>query len=611
MGCNFDSMVDEHVKMALEACQADDGIGPEIVQQTIADTWVGTFIHQFFIEDAHLRQSVIDFVCKHRPGSNPRLGDPYRYGSHNFNIEIIFDDGITLFRFPIPGVVVYPDDKVKAEVATIRYVAEYTAIPVPHIHHWGTAAENPTGLHVPFIIMDHIPHVTTIGQALEDPDFEIPSIPESEKREYLYQQMAEISLQLHSLTSDRIGSLDVLGNSEYAVTSAPLSQNLVHQVVNCSVPAAVLPPRDKTYSSSNDYFTDTTNMELAGLLFMNEKFVGSDTECRDKFVARYLMRDLVRQRQNSTGGYVQPSYNAEAHADQTHETFRLWGDDLRPENVLLDGDGVVVGVVDWEYTYFAPETFSVNPPWWLLLEVMDNYIDEDAESDTSDHEELADDAGTDTSDQEELPDDDEPGTADQEEVPDDDVPSTADQEELPDGDEPDAADQEELPDDDENAEEEQGDRDFQEQWDELVRTYLRALEKAEQKLQNCQQLGPLGNHLCSSPRKGKAADAQQLPLSQLMRQRWDEDRKEFALTTSLSQDYLLDKFFWDYIDESYWGENAVGGHEGRLDLLNPPSRMLMDWLVHCRAEAKQKGDPKVLLDQVLGQMDGKDSALIV
>lgn len=547
MDRKYELAVNKSVKEALETNQTDDGTGPGIVQQTIVDHWVGTFIYQFFIEDTKLRQSVIDFVCQHRPGTNPRLGDPYRHGSYNFNIEIAFDDGTALFRFPIPGVVVYPDDKVRAEVATMRYVADHTTIPVPHIYHWGTTAENPTGLHVPFIIMDHIPHATTVDQALEDPDFTIPSIPESEKRDYLYQKMAEISLQLYSLTSDRIGSLGILENGRYAVTSGPLSHNTAYQVVNCNVPVAVLPPLGKTYSSSTDFFTDSEDMAIAALLFMSEKFVESFADCKDKFVAHSLVRDIVRRRQDSISA-----------SDQSQETFRLWGDDFRPENVLLDENGAVVGVVDWEYTYFAPETYWVNPPWWLPLEVVDNCIDEDTDSDKSNQEEASKDA--------------------------------------------------------EKRKEKQGNRDFQKQWDELLRTYVRALERAETKLQSDQQVEPQIHHLCSRSSKGltvSAPIAQHPSLSQLMRQRWDDDKVEFALTTSLAQNFLLDNFFWGYIDEFYWGENLVGGHEGRFELLNPQRRMLMDWFVHRRVEEQQNWDPRDLLDQVLGQMDGRYLALTI
>lgn len=252
------------------------------------------------------------------------------------------------------------------------------------------------------------------------------------------------------------------------------------------------------YSSSTDYFTDSVNMIIAALLFISGRFMESDTDCRDKFVARCLVRDIVRRGQNSTGQPDQISPDAEAQTDQRCETFKLWGDDLRPGNVLLDETGAVVGVVDWEYTYFAPETYWVNPPWWLPLEVMDNYIDEDADSDSSDQEEQSHDA--------------------------------------------------ENEGDKQGDGEKQGNGDFQEQWDELVRTYLRALEKAETKLQRNQHARPLGKHLCSSSSEGQAIVApiaQQLPLSQLMRQRWDEDRAAFALTTSLAQNFLLDKFFWD------------------------------------------------------------------
>lgn len=73
----------------------------------------------------------------------------------------------------------------------------------------------------------------------------------------------------------------------------------------------------------------------------------------------------------------------------------------------------------------------------------------------------------------------------------------------------------------------------------------------------------------------------------------------------------MDNYFWDYIDESCWDENAVGGHKGRLELLIDPCRMLMDWFVHRRVEDRQKWDPKVLVGQVLGRMDGKSSALAV
>lgn len=49
--------------------------------------------------------------------------------------------------------------------------------------------------------------------------------------------------------------------------------------------------------------------------------------------------------------------------------FRLYCDDFRPSNVLIDLQNLhITGVVDWEFTYAAPTEFTYIAPWWLLLQ---------------------------------------------------------------------------------------------------------------------------------------------------------------------------------------------------------------------------------------------------
>lgn len=50
------------------------------------------------------------------------------------------------------------------------------------------------------------------------------------------------------------------------------------------------------------------------------------------------------------------------------DEFRIWCDDLRPSNILVNEDLQIVGVIDWEFTYAAPIEYSHAPPWWLLFE---------------------------------------------------------------------------------------------------------------------------------------------------------------------------------------------------------------------------------------------------
>ncbi|CAI4220123.1 unnamed protein product [Parascedosporium putredinis] len=80
-----------------------------------------------------------------------------------------------------------------------------------------------------------------------------------------------------------------------------------------------------------------------------------DGDVCDKFVARSLFRRLI------------DSHTFESDQECPTGDFRLFSEDLRPANVLVDENLKVVGVIDWEFAYMAPAEFTFDPPWWLLL----------------------------------------------------------------------------------------------------------------------------------------------------------------------------------------------------------------------------------------------------
>jgi hypothetical protein len=129
------------------------------------------------------------------------------------------------------GDVRFPEEKVRYEVATMKYIAAKTTIPVPKIYHFGTAAENPTGTG-PFIIMEYIDHERTMSDALKNPDLGpdeghiLDANISQEKLEFLYRQMANILLQLSALKFPRIGSLIEDGDGQFSVSGRPLIQNM-------------------------------------------------------------------------------------------------------------------------------------------------------------------------------------------------------------------------------------------------------------------------------------------------------------------------------------------------------------------------------------------------
>lgn len=220
----------------------------------------------------------------------------------------------------------------------MRYIAVNTTIPVPKIYHFGTADQNPIGIG-PFIIMDYVDHEMTMSDALKDPALEPgesheldPNISE-EKLEFLYRQMSNIVLQLSKLTFPRIGSLVEGTDGKIAVSGRPLIQNMNSLLEFTGATPTLLP--SKPLSESGSWFSSLADMHLTQFVFQHNDALdeGDEDDARDKYVARQLFRRLASQGQLTTESYGEAP-------------FRLYSEDLRPSNVLVDKSLRIIGVID-------------------------------------------------------------------------------------------------------------------------------------------------------------------------------------------------------------------------------------------------------------------------
>ncbi|KJZ71953.1 hypothetical protein HIM_08633 [Hirsutella minnesotensis 3608] len=315
------------------------------------------------LHDAETYRGIANLIIKYRPGEPVELHRPIR-GGYNLLFRLEFKDGSSAaMRIPCKGIVKFPEEKVSYEVATMRYVAAKTTIPVPRIYHHGTAMENPTGLG-PFIIMDYVEHERTMSDALNDPllasgePHALNSNINEETLAFLYKQMANIVLQLSTLSFPRIGSLVQDERGRVRVSGRPLIQNMNSLVEFAGVPPALLPSQQ--YLGSRQWYSAMADMHLAQATFQRNDAVLDEDDARDKFVARQLFRRLASSDRLATE--TDPG-----DGEGNQGAFRLYSEDLRPSNVLIDKNLCVVGVIDWEFAYAAPAEFSLDPPWWLLL----------------------------------------------------------------------------------------------------------------------------------------------------------------------------------------------------------------------------------------------------
>jgi len=91
-------------------------------------------------------------------------------GSFNMCFKVVFADGTSwAVRFPIPGKVMYPEEKVRREVAVMKFTQAKTRIPVPRLIASGSAAENHDPAMGPFIITEWIDGVWLVSVMEEKP----------------------------------------------------------------------------------------------------------------------------------------------------------------------------------------------------------------------------------------------------------------------------------------------------------------------------------------------------------------------------------------------------------------------------------------------------------
>ncbi|GIK00114.1 hypothetical protein Aspvir_004132 [Aspergillus viridinutans] len=285
-------------------------------------------------------------ASRHCPGT-PATASRLSNGAFNICYRVTFKEGLrVVVRFAALGRVIARREKVEDEVAVMEYVAKHTEIPVPKVLGSGNCVVGP------YIVMDFIDG-NPLSEHLRDPSQETatlnPSIPMSVlKRAYF--GMAEVLLELSKPEFPFIGAIrqDELGN--WVVQKRPLTFNMNRLAQFSNIPFHVFERR--RFNNAAEYFEELASHHLHHFEFQRNDAVTDEADCRKKYIARCLFRKLSR----------------EISKEHCNGPFRIFCDDLCPDNVLIGPNLVVTGVVDWEFAYAAPVEYTYAAPWWLLLE---------------------------------------------------------------------------------------------------------------------------------------------------------------------------------------------------------------------------------------------------
>lgn len=151
-------------------------------------------------------------------------------GSFNSCHKVLFKDGVAwAIRFPIPGRVMHPEEKIRREVEVMKFIQHKTNIPVPKIVAFGTAADNHDHEIGPFLITTWVQGVslTSIMEELPRPEYGPilrDDINEKDLRN-IYSQMANVLLELSLHDFDKIGALTAIEDEteSWSICSRPMT----------------------------------------------------------------------------------------------------------------------------------------------------------------------------------------------------------------------------------------------------------------------------------------------------------------------------------------------------------------------------------------------------
>ncbi|RAL02216.1 phosphotransferase family protein [Aspergillus ibericus CBS 121593] len=292
---------------------------------------------------------------KHRPGK-PTSACLWKSGAFNICYRVRYDEGSdVIVRIAALGRAILRREKVRNEVATMRYLSHTTSIPVPEVFGSGICWAGP------YIVMSFLEGMP-LSQVLKDPSVEgrpvlNPQISDRSLKR-AYREMAGLILELSKHEFDTIGALEETERG-LSITRRPLTFNMNELMVSANLPEEVFPSH--TFSSATDYFQALARQHLSHLRLQEHDAVSSEEDCRKKFTARCLFLNITKK----------------LGTEHTQGPFRLYCDDFRPSNILIDLDTTrgfrVSGVIDWEFTYTAPAEFIQVAPWWLLLQSLEDW----------------------------------------------------------------------------------------------------------------------------------------------------------------------------------------------------------------------------------------------
>ncbi|KAI1974377.1 hypothetical protein LOZ53_002829 [Ophidiomyces ophidiicola] len=266
-------------------------------------------------------------------------------GSYNINFPVVFcdTDGCEMekwiVRIPLIPRLAFPEEKMRGEIATMKYVSEKTKIPIPQLYGYSISSDNVLGQ--PFMLLEFI-EGQTLHSVLEFLE------ANEEKRKHVYSQLGLIYLELFQQQFDRIGALTLDETDQNWVFkhNRPLTISINDQEVGGLNVCQYL-SKHQTFTSTVDYAYMLLNT-IFNEFYHRRDSVYDEEDARCYIYSLYLAQGVIME-------WIRPEFN--------HGPFILMHKDLRPCNIIVDDNLNSISVLDWEWSHTVPTQLFVPPSW--------------------------------------------------------------------------------------------------------------------------------------------------------------------------------------------------------------------------------------------------------
>ena len=256
------------------------------------------------------------------------------FGGFNVLFMIMFSDDVKwIARFPGYGVSSFGELEARrllSDIQTKALIRSSTSIPIPEVLAWDLCQDNPVGVpyHLETFVEGRPLAERWTGEWLSD---------ESKKMKIL-RKVAELMSQLHSLHFDKIGSLVFGADGTSLKVDAMVEMNLSWDMMSEGEiwPTASL---SGPFGSTKEY--------LLSMLYDPEEVPE---------VRRHIKADIAILRE---------AIDSIPKALDTPQSFSLGHPDFNYQNILIDDEGEITGIIDWDGVETCPRAlgFAGYPSW--------------------------------------------------------------------------------------------------------------------------------------------------------------------------------------------------------------------------------------------------------